>query len=197
MCQEAERELGLESRWPTSRDNPDCRDASLWHSLNATTTEVEVSELIASFVRALQPELVVETGSYIGTTSEMIGKALQRNGHGRLVTLETDVRCFRKARRRCRGLPVQVLHKSSLEWFPENDQTIDFMLFDTHFKSREKEYDWYQDFFGKYTVLCWHDSGPHFKRPIRGLIEQLTDMGDIQPIFLPTPRGVCFARVLR
>lgn len=179
-----------------SRKNPDCRDPSLWHSINGTTTEVEVSELIAAFVRALQPELVVETGAYIGTTSEMIGRALQRNGHGRLVTTETDVRCFRKARSRCRGLPVQVLHKSSLEWCPPGDEPIDFMFFDSNFGSRMKEYDWYEQYFTPYTVLCWHDSGTHFKRPIRNLIEELVRLRDIQPIFLPTPRGVCFARVL-
>jgi hypothetical protein len=36
--------------------------------------------LVAAFVRALQPETVLETGSAFGQTAEAIGRALAANG---------------------------------------------------------------------------------------------------------------------
>jgi len=155
-----------------------------------------VAELIAGFVRALQPELVVETGAYRGYTTEMIGTALKRNGHGRIVAIEKDLKSFRLMRRKCRGLPVQMEHGSSLDWLPKDGEEIEFAFFDTNFPFRHQEFEHFRPYFNKWTVVCWHDSGWHFENPIRASIEQLAKEGIVQPIFLPTPRGVCFARVI-
>ena len=39
------------------------------------STEVEVSALAAAFVRALRPDLVVETGTAFGQTAGLIGRS--------------------------------------------------------------------------------------------------------------------------
>ena len=191
-------EYGLEGRHRLSRKSTDCKNINLWHSANGTATEEEVAELIAAFVRGLQPELVVETGAYVGYTSRMIGEALQKNGHGQLVAIENSLKHFRLMRSRCRGLPVQPVYGSSLEWVPpENWVTpIEFAFFDTNYPTRKSEFDHFRPYMNKYTIICWHDSGWHFENPIREHIEELAKLGNIQPLFLPTPRGVCFARVL-
>ncbi len=46
--------------------DPDCPRPDWWHARDAQATEDEVIELVAGFVRALQPELVLETGTYLG-----------------------------------------------------------------------------------------------------------------------------------
>jgi Methyltransferase domain len=43
-----------------------------------------------AIVRARQPELVVEAGTYLGLGSCVIAAALLRNGHGRLTTIDID-----------------------------------------------------------------------------------------------------------
>lgn len=43
-----------------------------------------------AIVRALQPELVVETGTALGLGSCVIAAALLKNGHGRLATIDID-----------------------------------------------------------------------------------------------------------
>jgi hypothetical protein len=43
-----------------------------------------------ALVRALQPEVVVETGTHLGLGSCVIAAALLRNGHGRLATIDID-----------------------------------------------------------------------------------------------------------
>jgi predicted O-methyltransferase YrrM len=43
-----------------------------------------------AFVRATQPDHVVETGTHLGLGSCVIAAALLRNGHGRLTTIDVD-----------------------------------------------------------------------------------------------------------
>ena len=142
--------------------------------------------------------LLVETGAYRGYTSGLIGLALQQNGHGRLVAIEQELRQFRLLRKRCRQLPVEPVHGSSLDWVPPNNERIEFAFFDTNFETRVHEFGHYWPYMNEYTVICWHDSGLHHgRKAIRPGIENLANGGIIQPLYLPTPRGVCFARLLR
>ena len=114
--------MNTEDRFTPAR--PDCPYPQRWHSADSDSTELEVSHLVAAFVRALQPNLVVETGTAWGQTAELIGQALKANGQGRLITLEPDPARAEHSRNRCAGLPVEVLQQSSLDWAP--DGPIDF-----------------------------------------------------------------------
>lgn len=186
-----------ESQNTQSLGNPDCKDCGLWHSHDDAAIEIEVAELISAFVRALQPDLVIETGCYRGHTTKLIGRALQRNGHGRLVAIDNERKRVRITRRRCVGLPVQVHWGNSLDWLPQKEETIEFALFDTPFEHRRREFEHLHPYCNKWTVVCWHDTGLHFPDPLRPDIEDMAKQGYIQPLFLPTPRGICFARVLK
>jgi hypothetical protein len=75
---------GSEARFTAPR--ADCPHPEYWHSTDSDSTEIEVTELVAAFVRAPQPETVLETGSAFGQTAEAIRRTLAANGHGRLVT---------------------------------------------------------------------------------------------------------------
>jgi predicted O-methyltransferase YrrM len=167
-----------------------CPNPQYWHSADCETTELEVVELVAAFVRALQPELVVETGTYNGTMAREIGKALKKNGHGRLVTFEVDPVLHEAAKKRCKGLPVELKLQSSLDWEP--DQKIDFCWFDSGLETRVQEFKQYYPHL-KGSIIGIHDTAPQHQ--VRGYVEEAI-LGHLSPMWLNTPRGVMFAQVL-
>lgn len=178
-----------EATW--TRPRPDCPHPERWHAPDGQATEDEVTELVAAMVRALQPDFCVETGSWVGATTEAIGTALARNGHGRLVSLEIDNAKAAEAADRCVGLPVTVLARSSLDWTPP--EPVDFAWFDSDCAARPWEFWRYLPRMHDRTVVGFHDTGP--QHPVRALLAPLERSGVIAPLYLPTPRGVMFARV--
>ena len=142
-----------------TRPRPDCPHPEHWHSVDAYSTELEVSELVATFVRALQPDLVVETGTCVGVTSGMVGEALAANGHGRLVSLETDEDRVRVAREHCAGLPVEVRHESSLDYVP--DEPIGFAWLDSLVKLRVLEFERFRTHLAPGAIVGFRDTSPH------------------------------------
>jgi Methyltransferase domain len=180
----------LESRYTSPR--VDCPHPEHWHSTDADSTEFEVSELVAGFVRALQPEVVVETGTAWGQTAQIIGRALERNGHGHLYTLEPDQARVEFSRDRCNGLPVTIVQQDSLTWEPPGP--VGFAWFDSLIDLRAPEFRRYHQWFTPGAVVGFHDTGPQHR--LRPHIDKLAADGLISVIYLPTPRGVAFAEVL-
>lgn len=178
-----------EGRWTAPR--VDCPHPERWHSADPDSTEFEVTELVAAMVTALQPDFVVETGAAFGQTAEAIGRALQRAGQGRLVSLEVDPGRVASSRARCEGLPVEVLQMPSLDYTP--DAPVDFAFFDSLVDLRPEEFRRYLPHMHARTVVGFHDTGPQHR--VRDLLRPLEEEGLITPLYLPTPRGVCFARV--
>lgn len=163
----------------------ECPDPSRWRAYDSDTAEVEVIVLISALITALQPEIVVETGTAFGYTAEAIGLALQRNGHGHLHTVEVDHNRCAVALARCEGLPVTVHERSSMEWMPPGP--VDFALFDSLFELRRSEYERFLPWFSARCVVAFHDTGP--QHPLRESLDGL-------PLtYLPTPRGLAIGRV--
>jgi len=180
----------VESRFTAARS--DCPHPEYWHATDDQSTELEVTALIAAMVVALQPDFLVETGTCFGNTTEAIGQALRSNGHGELVSLEVDPKYVQIARQRCAGLPVSVLSISSMEYVP--DRPIDFVFFDSLARLRALEFERYLPWMHERTVVGFHDTAPH--HPVRETLLPLAQKGLlVSPLYLPTPRGVMFARV--
>lgn len=167
--------------------SPHCPHPEFWHAHDGMATEVEVIELVAAFVRALQPEVVVETGTHLGYASEAIGRALLANGHGHLYTTEIVPEFHEAAQARCHGLPVSCLLLPAEDFTPP--EPIDFAWFDSDTTLRVGEFRTYRPFMHERTVVGFHDTAPH-----HGYRPQLDDLG-IVLLDLPTPRGVTFGRV--
>lgn len=172
--------------------SPECPNPRYWHSHDDASTEQEVGELVAAFVRALQPEIVVETGTSFGYTAEMIGKALKRNKHGHLFTVDTDAEMVATAIERCAGLPVTVLHMASLDYQPPGP--IGFAWLDSEPQFRIDEAHLLQPFLAPGAFVGIHDTAPHHN--FRPAVEKLCAEGWLRPVWLPTPRGVMFAEVV-
>lgn len=180
----------LESRFTEPRE--DCPHPDRWHSSDADSTEWEVTELVAAWVKALRPDVVVETGSAWGQTSQAIGQAL-RSGEGHLHTLEPDPERAGASRDRCKGLPVTVHEVPSLEWEPVDG--IGFAWLDSLHALRVPEFRAFLPHMARGAFVGFHDTGPH-QGALRDEILTLEAEGLLLPIFLPTPRGVCFAEVV-
>lgn len=172
---------------------PECPHPDRWHAMDSESTEVEVTELVAAFVKALRPDHVLETGSSHGFTTAAIGAVLAEAGQGHLISLEVVPELVAEAQGRCQGLPVTVLRQSSMDYTP--DGPLDFVWFDSLLHLRAKEFLRFYPFFHSRTVVGFHDTGPQHQ-PLRSHIETLANGGLLHPIFLPTPRGVSFGRVI-
>ena len=125
-----------EARWTAPR--PDCPHPERWHSTDDDSTEIEVSDLVAAFVGALQPDLVIETGAAFGQTTAAIGSTLASSGYGgRIISCEPDPDRFDKARERCVGLPVTILPVTSLEMIAALTEDVGFAWFDSLMEGKD------------------------------------------------------------
>lgn len=190
--------------WPGADDSEgrftepraDCPHPERWHSADADSTEREVTILVGAFVQALQPDLVVETGSAWGQTAHRIGLGLRANGQGVLHTIEPDATRADATRKRCEelSLPVVVEQMKSLDWTPPGP--IGFAWFDSLPHLRVPEFLQYFPWLQANSIVGFHDTGPH-QGTLREDIEELEKLGHLLVIHLPTPRGVTFGQVLK
>jgi len=188
-----------EDRWTSPA--PWCPRPGWWHADDPVGTELEVSELAAAFTRALQPEIVVETGTYLGQTAEAIGIALQRNGHGHLWTLEVDGKCAAFAERRLAVLPATVVCQDSLTWDPPGP--VGFAWIDSGpgpggldgpADIRFREIARWLPCFAPGAVIGVHDTAPHHQ--VLVTLMPLLESGQLASLItLRTPRGVTFVQV--
>ena len=170
-------------------------DTGRWHIAAQESAETEVSDLAGAFVRALQPEVVVETGTYTGQTAARIGEALKANGHGHLWTVEIDPGFAATAEDTCQGLPVTVVTASSLTWVPPSP--IDFAWIDSgDAATRALEIRTWLPLFSPGAVIGVHDTNPGHS-PVAGAVAGLIAEGLAAGITLHTPRGVSFLQVVR
>ncbi len=177
-----------ESEW--TKPSELCPHPERWTSTDPQSTELEVSELVGGFVRALQPDYVLETGTCIGQTTYVIGAALQANGHGRCDSCEVEPELVRIATERCDGLPVTVHAVASLDFEPAD--TIGFAWFDSLLDLRVAEFLRFRPWMRPGTIVGFHDTAPHF-----GLFgPSVRSLPGVRAISLPTPRGVTFAEVV-
>jgi len=192
-----------ENRFTPAREF--CPHPEYWHSADSESTEDEVSLLVAAFVRALQPEFVLETGTAYGITAWNIGLALYDNGHGKLVSLDSDKSRIKDAKEYIAhkswatfnhpwAVPVEVLHQNSMEYTPP--QNIDFAFFDSWQQGRGEEFRRFYNLglLKGGTIVAFHDTAPH--HAVLPYIQELERDKLIKAIYLRTPRGIALAQVL-
>lgn len=175
-----------------------CRHPEWWTSTDDHSTEIEVSALIAGLVRGTQPGLCIETGSAWGQTAEAIGQALHANGHGRLVSLETDPERVAYSKGRVAGLPVDVLEMSSLDY--ESDAPVDLLFSDSLFPLRLPEFHRFSPHMPAGAVVVFHDTRPGAGGgqvgDFHGLSAQIaTELSHLAWLNLRTPRGVMIGQI--
>lgn len=177
-----------ESRFFPSSER--CPYPECWHSTEEESTELEVTELIAGLVRGLQPRLVIETGSGYGQTTMAIAEALDRNGHGMLITYEHDP--GRRA-----SLPKHSRVKvegASLE-ADLVGVVIDFAFFDSFPEFRVDEFRLFRQWMRPGTIVAFHDTAPEASDGAGLALRMEIAELDLALIDLPIPRGLTLGEV--
>jgi len=178
-----------------TRPRPDCPHPERWHAVDEQASEVEVIRLVQTLVHALQPDAVIETGTYTGHMAYAIGQALVLNGQGKLVTMEPDPARHAESVERTNGLPVECLRRGSLTVSCDEITMlapghVGFAWFDSLIDLRLREFEHFADLFDDRTIVGFHDTGPHFGNWSQAIREHPR----LTAIHLPTPRGVLLAQ---
>lgn len=167
-----------------------CPNPEHWSAEDSSSAEGEVADLLYALIRAQKPLYVVETGTYKGRTSKVIGLALKENGVGKLDTMEIkDYRCD-IARERCKELPVTVLCMSSMDFIPK--QEIDLLFIDSHFPLRAQEFHKFKPYLKESSIICFHDTAPRFS----GVEAFTTELAsELQQVTVHSPRGLTICQL--
>jgi predicted O-methyltransferase YrrM len=162
---------------------------------DAMAAEVEVLEFLKTLVTTSKPELVVETGTFLGSSTLRIAEGLKENGFGRVITCEADPKVFEEARKRiaASGLAewIELRNESSLEMRVEG--RIDLLYCDSDLPLRETEVRWLLPQVNPNGLILMHDASSALKT-VREGARNLEREGLLSVVFLPTPRGLVVAQ---
>ena len=177
------------------RPTPECPNPERWSMIDSMTAEVEVLEFIATLVTTIKPRLVVETGSFLGVSTEWIARGLERNGFGKVISCEYDPVVYEKAKARIEASPlspwIELRNESSLEM--KVDGVIDLFFSDSDMPIREAEVKRFLPQINPNGIILMHDASSHLK-VVRDAALKMECEGLISIILLPTPRGLVIAQ---
>ena len=173
----------------------ECPHPELWKMVDSQTSELEVLDFLKSVVMTVKPQLIVETGTFMGNSAIKMAEGLRANGFGRIITIEYDPAIFAKAKERfdASGLGswIEYRNESSLE--TRIDGTIDILFSDSHLTIREQEIRRFLPQIDPRGLILIHDASSHF-RTVREAALRLEQEGLISVVLLPTPRGLVIAQ---
>lgn len=174
---------------------PECPHPELWKMMDSQTSELEVLDFLKSLVMTIKPQLIVETGTFLGYGTLKMAEGLKENGFGRIITVEYDPVIFAKARERIEasglGDWIESRNQSSLDMQVEG--TIDFLYSDSELKIREQEIRKFLPQLDPRGLIAVHDASSHFQVVREGAL-RLEQEGLISVIMLSTPRGLVLAQ---
>lgn len=177
------------------RATPECPHPERWRMYDSMTAEVEVLEFLRSLVTTLKPELIVETGSFLGVSTLWMAEGLRSNGRGKIVSCEFDPVVFAKAKEKIEASElapwIELRNESSLEMKVEG--TIDLLFSDSDMPIREAEVRRFLPQMQGSGLVLLHDASSHLK-VVRDAAKLLEDEGLVSCIYLPTPRGLVLAQ---
>lgn len=158
---------------------------------------IEEAKFLYALVLCLKPHNCLETGTETGWTAAHIAKALEENGKGHLLTLETDEKKVELANENLKQWDlwhrVTVMPVSSFDYLAEMSPTpiFDFALLDTHIELREEELRLLIPHLTPGAWVLVHDTSP--EHPMRGetrLLEALRAVPGFDVVQVPSPRGL-------
>ena len=177
------------------RATPECPHPERWHMYDSMTAETEVLEFLRTLVTTLKPELIVETGSFLGVSTLWMAEGMRSNGFGKIISCEFDPVVFAKAQEKigASGLAqfIELRNESSLQMKVEG--TIDIFFSDSDMPIREAEVKRFLPQIRPTGLILMHDASSHLKT-VRDAAFSLEAEGLVSCIFLPTPRGRVLAQ---
>lgn len=177
------------------RATPECAHPERWHMYDSMTAEAEVLEFLRTLVTTLKPELIVETGSFLGVSTLWMAEGMRANGFGKIISCEFDPIVFAKAKEKVAASSlaqfIELRNESSLEMHVEG--TIDILFSDSDMPIRAAEVQRFLPQIRSTGLILMHDASSHLK-VVRDAAFALEAEGLVSCIFLPTPRGLVLAQ---
>jgi predicted O-methyltransferase YrrM len=177
------------------RPTPECPNPKRWGMYDSMTAEVEVLEFLRTLVTTLKPNLIVETGAFLGVSTLWMAEGLRQNGSGRIISCEFDPQVFAKAQEKIAASElaewIELRNASSLEMPVEG--TIDLLFSDSDLDIREQEVRRFLPQISAHGLILMHDASSH-PGTVRNAALRLEAEGLISLVLLPTPRGLALAQ---
>jgi predicted O-methyltransferase YrrM len=177
------------------RATPECPHPERWRMYDSMTAEAEVLEFLRTLVTTLKPNLIVETGSFLGVSTVWMAEGLRTNGFGRIVSCELDPLVFSKAKEKiaASGLApwIDLRNESSLAM--TIDGPIDLFFCDSEQSIREAEVRRFLPQISPTGLILIHDASSH-QKTVREAALRLEAEGLLSVVLLPTPRGLVLAQ---
>jgi predicted O-methyltransferase YrrM len=177
------------------RATPECPKPERWSMYDSMTAEAEVLEFLRTLVMTVKPELVVETGSFLGVSTLWMAEGMKANGFGKIISCEYDPKVFAAAKEKIEGRElapfIELRNESSLEMVVEG--TIDILFSDSDVDIRESEVRRFLPQVRPTGLVLMHDASSHMKT-VREAAFKLEAEGLLSCVFLPTPRGLVLAQ---
>lgn len=173
----------------------ECPHPERWKMMDAQTSELEILEFLKSVVTTVKPELILETGTFIGYSAIKMAEGLEENGFGRIITIEYDPAIFAKAKERidASGVRKRIEYRNQSSLDAQIDGTIDLFFSDSHLPIREAEIRKFLPQINPQGLILVHDASSHFK-VVREAVLKLEAEGLISTVLLSTPRGMVVAQ---
>ena len=174
---------------------PECPRPDRWRMFDSMSAELEVLDFLECLIVTLKPDLVVETGTFIGRSTLRMAAGVKKNGFGKIVTCEFDPIVYGKAEQSIMesGLAdwIELRNESSLE--TRIDGPIDFFFSDSDIPMREQEVRRFLPQISPFGMILMHDASSHHKH-VRSAALKLEQEGLISVVLLSTPRGLVVAQ---
>jgi len=163
-----------------------CRRVDLWSAPDAMSSECEVTDFLYALVRLLKPKVVLETGCFLGVTSVAIGRALETNGYGRLVTCDLDGDLVAEVNQLAASLrlPIESVHASSTEVIGSL-VSVDLAFVDSGY-DRAAEVTSLIPKMSRFGIIALHDTAPHQWQVDDAYFESQ----GLRCLYMNTPRGL-------
>jgi predicted O-methyltransferase YrrM len=194
IVQQAETH-GLVTQPESKAPTPECPHPERWRMYDAMTAEVEVLEFLKTLVTTVKPNLVVETGTFMGVSTLWIAEGLKENGFGRVITIEFDPKIHDAAKNKFEksGLAPWIDCRLGSSLDLEVDGQIDLFFSDSELDIREKEVRRFLPQINPNGIILMHDASSYMKT-VREAALRLEAEGLISVVLLPTPRGLVIAQ---
>jgi predicted O-methyltransferase YrrM len=183
----------VQGEWATPTQ--ECPFPERWKMFDAQSAELEVLEFLKALVRTVKPDLIVETGTFVGHSAISMAEGLKENGFGRLITVEYDPVVFEKASRNIResglGDWIDFRRMSSLDI--EIKDRIDILYSDSDLSIRESEVRKFLPQLKPGGLVLIHDASSSFQ-VVREAALRMEKEGLLSVLLLPTPRGLVIAQ---
>lgn len=174
---------------------PECPTPERWRMFDSMTAEVEVLEFLQSLVTTMKPQLIVETGTFMGISTLWMAEGLKQNGSGKVVTCEFDPVVCARAKERIQGSGlkkwIDLRNESSLD--TKIKGPIDLFFSDSAIEIREQEVRHFLPKMSPGGLILMHDASSHLKT-VREAALQMEQEGLISVLLMPTPRGLVLAQ---